>query len=199
MTTPARGVLLALHYQNDVIHPDGLIRVGIDNDQRRTAVIDAATRLLAFARAQAWRIVHVRVAFRADYADLPRNMPIMASVEKLGAVRDGSWGAEFHEALAPLQNADEFVLKHTSISAFRGTPLAGLLQQFKAQHVHVAGVATHSVVESTVRDAADSGLEVTVVADACTAAQPATHEAAIRSMALMARITTVAELTESTP
>lgn len=197
MTAPC-DVLLALHYQNDVIHPDGLIRVGIDNDQRREAVIDAAKRLLDHARTRGWKIVHVRVAFREDYADLPRNMPIMASVEEIGAVREGSWGAEFHEALAPRRCADEFVLKHTSISAFRGTPLAGLLQQFKAQRVHVAGVATHSVVESTVRDAADSGLDVTVVADACTAAQPDTHEAAIKSMALMARIATVAALKEAT-
>lgn len=195
--TPPCDVLLALHYQNDVIHPEGLIRVGIDNDQRREAVISAATRLLDHARAQGWKIVHVRVAFREDYADLPRNMPIMANVEKIGAVREGTWGAEFHEALAPRQSADEFVVKHTSISAFRGTPLAGLLRLFNAQRVHVAGVATHSVVESTVREAADRGLEVTVVADACTAAQPDTHEAAIKSMALMARIITVAALKEA--
>lgn len=195
--TPPCDVLLALHYQNDVIHPEGLIRVGIDNDQRREAVIDAATRLLDHARTRGWKIVHVRVAFREDYADLPRNMPIMANVEKIGAVREGTWGAEFHEALAPRRCADEFVVKHTSISAFRGTPLAGLLRLFNAQRVHVAGVATHSVVESTVRDAADRGLEVTVVADACTAAQPDTHEAAIKSMALMARITTVAALKEA--
>lgn len=144
--TPPCDVLLALHYQNDVIHPDGLIRVGIDNDQRREAVISAATRLLDHARTCGWKIVHVRVAFREDYADLPRNMPIMANVKKIGAVREGSWGAEFHEALAPRQSADEFVVKHTSISAFRGTPLAGLLRLFNAQRVHVAGVATHSVV-----------------------------------------------------
>ena len=193
--TPPCDVLLALHYQNDVIHPEGLIRVGIDNDQRREAVIDAATRLLDHARTRGWKIVHVRVAFREDYADLPRNMPIMANVEKIGAVREGTWGAEFVPELQP--QPGEFVVKHTSISAFRGTPLAGLLRLFNAQRVHVAGVATHSVVESTVRDAADRGLEVTVVADACTAAQPDTHEAAIKSMALMARITTVAALKEA--
>ena len=43
----------------------------------------------------------------------------------------------------------------------------------------MAGVATHSVVESTVRHAVDMGYEVTVAADACASAQQQRCEACL--------------------
>jgi len=186
--------LLALHYQNDVLHADGRIRVGIDDDANRTALVDSAARLLAAARRSQWPIIHVRIAFRPDYGDLLRNIPIFRRTEAIGAVKDGEWGAEFYPPLSPLDSPREFVLKHTSISAFRGTPLDQLLRQHGVGRVVVAGVATHSVVEGTVREAAELGYEVLVVADACAAAQRATHEAALASMALMAEVTTLGAL-----
>lgn len=186
--------LLALHYQNEVLHPDGLIRVGIADDEERAALIERASALLAEARRRDWLMVHVRIAFRPDYADMPRNIPIFLRTEALGAVKDGEWGAEFYPALGPRQSRREFALTHTSISAFRGTPLDQLLRSNGIARVVVAGVATHSVVEGTVREAAESGYDVSVVADACAAAQRATHEAALASMALMAHVTTVQAL-----
>lgn len=186
--------LLALHYQNEVLHPDGRIRVGLADDQTRARLIEQASTLLAQARRRDWLIVHVRIAFRADYADMPRNIPIFIRTEALGAVKDGEWGAEFYADLAPLDSRREFTLKHTSISAFRGTSLDQILRSHGIAHVVVAGVATHSVVESTVREAAELGYDVDVVGDACAAAQAATHDAALASMALMAQVITVQDV-----
>lgn len=47
-----RTAVLALHYQNEVLHPDGRIRVGVNDEKVRERVIDGATRLLVFAREQ---------------------------------------------------------------------------------------------------------------------------------------------------
>lgn len=193
-TSASSTALLALHYQNDVVHPEGRIRVGLgEDDAARAAVTQAAARLLAGARHQGWTIVHVRIAFRPDYADCPRNTPIFRQVVELGAARDGDWGSEFFELLAPQPGADEFVVTHTRISAFVGTPVGQLLRMRGVQHLVVAGVSTHSVVENTVRDAADQGFDVRVAADACAAAAPGVHAAALRSMALVATIGDVAE------
>ncbi|MGJ7490885.1 cysteine hydrolase family protein [Variovorax sp. ZT4R33] len=187
--TPA---VLALHYQNETLHPDGRIRVGLAaGDGVRYAVIAAASTLLTGARARGWPIVHVRIAFRPDYADCPRNTPIFRRTVELGAVRDGEWGAEFLEALAPQPGEREFVVTHTRISAFAGTPVEQLLHLVDAKRLLVAGVATHSVVEGTVRDAADRGFDVFVAADACAAADRAVHDASLASMALVATVTTV--------
>lgn len=182
-------VLLALHYQNDVLHPEGRIRVGLgEGDPARAVVIGTAGRLLAGARALAWPIVHVRIAFRPDYADLARNTPIFRRTAEIGAVREGEWGSAFFDALAPLPGPREFVVTHTRISAFYGTQLEALLHLLDARRLVVAGVATHSVVESTVRDAADRGFDVHVAADACAAAERAVHAASLSSMGLIAEV-----------
>lgn len=185
-----RAVLLALHYQNEVLHPDGRVRVGLDAaSPARAAVIGAAEQLLAKARVHAIPIVHVRVAFRPDYADLRTNAPIFRSVVALGAVREGSWGAAFYDTLAPREDhRDEFVVTHKRINGFYESSLETVLRALGATRLLVAGVATHSVVESTVRHAVDMGYHVAVVAPACAAASPATHMAALASMSLVATI-----------
>jgi nicotinamidase-related amidase len=191
--------VLALHYQNEVVHAEGRIRVGLAaGDPMRERVIEAASRLLAGARARGWPIVHVRIAFRPDYADCPRNTPIFRRTVELGAMRDGEWGAEFHEALSPRPGPREFVVTHTRISAFAGTSLEQTLRMLDCERLLVAGVATHSVVEGSVREAADRGFDVWVGADACAAADAQTHAASLASMALIATISDVAGLLSST-
>lgn len=186
----SRPAVLALHYQNDVLHPDGRIRVGLAaEDPARQRVLDAAAALLAGARQRGWPIIHVRVAYRPDYADLIQNAPILKAVAAIGAVQEGSWGAEFYEPLSPRPDSpDEYVVKHSRINAFYGTSLDILLRAIKAERLLIAGVATHSVVESTVRHAVDCGFEVTVAADACASASPAAHHASLESMRLIAEI-----------
>ena len=47
----ADTAVLALHYQNDVLHPEGKIRVGLDADSgARQRLLDRAAALLAGAR-----------------------------------------------------------------------------------------------------------------------------------------------------
>lgn len=186
-----RVAILALHYQNEVLHPDGKIRVGVNDESVRERVIDGAGRLLALAREHQMPLIHVRIAFRPDYADCPRNTPIFRKTVELGAVKDGEWGAEFMVPFQPLPNANEFVVTHQRISAFAGTCLENILRMLDVQHLVVAGVATHSVVEHTVREATDKGYVVTIAADACAAGTPEFHDAALRSLAFVAEVSDV--------
>jgi nicotinamidase-related amidase len=184
------SVLLALHYQNDVIHEDGKIGVGMGrNSPRRASVIGAAGRLLAGARAAAVPVISVRIAFRPDHADVIQNCRIFRDVARLGALAEGSWGAEFHAGLEPLPS--EFVVDHKRVNAFFGSALEPILHRFEASDIAIAGVATHSTVEHTARHAADLGFAVTVVEDACSSAAQATHDAALASIGLIGEIATV--------
>lgn len=187
--------VLALHYQNDVLHPEGKIRVGLDGDGgTRQRLLRGASDLLRGARMGGLPIVHVRIAFRPDYADLLANCDIFRNVAAIGAVPEGQWGSAFYEGLQPLAgSAREFVVKHTRISAFYGTPLEETLRVLGARRLVVAGVATHSVVEGTVRHAADIGFNVMVAEDACASADPAVHDASLASMRLIAQTGSVAE------
>jgi len=190
-------VVIALHYQNDVLHEAGRIKVGLgDDDVVRANLIYSAKRLLLGARERGWPIFHVRVAYRPDYADLSQNAPILRGVAKLGAVVDGSWGADFLEDLKPLSSENEFVVTHKRINAFYGTILENLINNFNTKQLIIAGVATHSVVESTVRHAVDCGFEVSVAADACASADNEVHVASLKSMSLIANISNVSEVME---
>ncbi|MDQ8031551.1 MAG: cysteine hydrolase family protein [Bordetella sp.] len=191
---PPDTAVLALHYQNDVLHPDGRIRLGVAGDDLlRGRLVRAAWDLLSGARALDLVVVHVRVAFQPDYTDLVQNCTIFRNVAASGAVIDGEWGSDFYDGLAPdPQRAREHAVRHTRISAFYDTPLEDILRGHGVRRLVVGGVATHSVVEGTVRHASDMGYEVMVAEDACATADPAAHAAALSSMKLIAGIGTVA-------
>ena len=143
-------VCLAMHYQNEVLHGQGKIKVGVAaGDPKREAIVAAAKKLLDGARAKGVPVVSVRIAFRPDHADVIQNCPIFRAVAKSGAMAEGSWGAEFHEGLGPLPH--EFVVKHSRINGFYGSPLEQVLHQLGARRLIVAGIATNSTVEHTVR------------------------------------------------
>ncbi len=191
--TPRRCAVLALHYQNDVVHPNGRIRLGFaEGDAQREAVLAAAERLLAGAREIPVPVVHVRVAFRPDHADVLRNGPIWDNVVRIGAVVDGSWGAAFHDRLQPQPH--EAVVRHGRINAFFGAPLEETLRRLDAADLVIAGVATNSVVEHTARHAADMGYRVTVAADACAASRPELHRAALDNIALIGAVALVDDI-----
>jgi nicotinamidase-related amidase len=184
-------VVLALHYQNEVLHPAGLIKVGM-TEGKKGAVAATAGRLLAWARASALPVISVRIAFRPDYADVIQNCKIFRDVVANRAMAEGSWGAAFHEGLGPVEG--ELVVKHSRVNAFYGSPLEEMLRVLKADRLIVAGVATNSVVETTVRHAADVGYEVVVVADACSSGVERLHEASLDNMRFVATVTTLDEV-----
>jgi biuret amidohydrolase len=189
----AETVVLALHYQNETVHPDGKIRVGIaEASPERAAVIAAARRLLDGARAHHVPVISVRIAFRGDHRDVPDNAEIWRRVKAGGAMAEGSWGAEFYAGLGPL--ADEFVVTHARNNAFYGSALADVVAVFRPERLVVAGISTTYVVESTVRHACDMGYEVWVAADACSSATREMHEASLAAMKPLATIGSVDEI-----
>lgn len=186
-------VLLALHYQNEVLHAQGRIKAGVSAaSPTRHAVIAHAGRLLAYARHSGVPVVSVRIAFRPDFRDVIQNCKMFRNIVASGAMMEASWGAEFYPGLGPLPG--EFVVTHNRVNAFFNSSLEGVLRALKAERLILAGIATNSVVETTARHAADMGYEVLVVSDACSAGDPRLHEASLANMNFVAEIVTTAEV-----
>ncbi|MCC5970141.1 MAG: cysteine hydrolase [Pararhodobacter sp.] len=188
-----KTAVLALHYQNEVLHPEGRIALGVAREGDASAmVVAAASALLSGARAADVPVISVRISFRPDHAEVIRNAPIFRNVVASGAMVEGTWGAEFVEGLEPA--AGEFVVHHTRISGFTGSPLAEILRALEIGHLVIAGVATNSVVATTAAHAVDLGWEVTIAADACSCRDARMQEATLESLALIAEVNSVSEI-----
>lgn len=191
--TPAPAIVLALHYQNETVHPQGRIRVGIaEANPERAAIIAAARRLIEGARARAVPVISVRIAFPPDYRGVAENAEIFRRVVASRAMAEGSWGAEFHDGLGPLP--DELVVTHQRNNPFHGSALADTVALFRPERLIMAGISTTYVVESAVRHAVDMGYEVMVAADACSSATRAMHESSLAAMALLATVLPVDDI-----
>lgn len=77
----------------------------------------------------------------------------------------GTPGAEIREAVKPREG--EIVVEKNFPNSFRGTALQNYLDKHKIKNLVVAGMMTHMCVDASVRQAADLGYKVTLLADAC--------------------------------
>lgn len=82
-------------------------------------------------------------------------------------------------ALTPARN--EIVLPKTSSGVFNSTNIDYVLRNLNTRFLIIAGIVTDQCVDMAVRDAADRGYLVTVVADACATYTPERHENALRA------------------
>ncbi|HEX5091577.1 MAG TPA: cysteine hydrolase family protein [Burkholderiales bacterium] len=77
----------------------------------------------------------------------------------------GTRGAGIHASVRPA--GGEAVVEKNFPNSFRGTDFGKRLEALGAKHLVVAGMMTHMCVDATVRQAADLGYRVTLLADAC--------------------------------
>jgi nicotinamidase-related amidase len=179
--------LIALHYQNDICHPDGKIPFAIDRTApMSTPFLEASRKALGRARELGFVIVHIHIAFSPGYGDLPRHGRLFRKVAELGAVTLGSWGAEPYEGFEPFPGETRLI--HKGNSAFFATGLDAVLEASAVTDLTICGLATQFSVEHTVRDAADRGFRVTVLRDCCASANAQAAEAAFEVMSMLAEV-----------
>lgn len=176
-----KTALLLLDLQNEMVDPAGKVGGGglarIVADRR---VLENAGIALAAARARGLVIGHVRLGFRADYADSLSVAPRVTRLKASGAAVLGTWGCEFPAQVAPLDS--EPVFTKQCVNPFFNTPLMVWLLRQGVTDLVLGGVATNLVVEATARAADDAGFAVTVLEDCCASPNPAWHQFAIENM-----------------
>jgi nicotinamidase-related amidase len=190
---PMANALIALHYQNDICHPDGRIPFSLNrNTPEAEAFLAASRNALAMARAKGWTIAHVHIAFADDYSDLPRPARLFRKAADLGAVKRGSWGAAPYAGFEP--KPAEIAVTRPCNSGFRHTNLDALLRARDIDSLWVMGMATQFSVDHTVRDAADLSYRVSLLADCCASADAEAHRCSLRTLAMLADVVDVGSL-----
>ena len=167
--------LLIMDCQNDIVHPDGKIgRAGAAEQVQKRGVLGHIAELRRAASKASWPVIHVRVAFRSDYSDLLSGSPRFQQIRTIGALQDGSWGAQIHETLSPAPT--DFIVTKQCVNPFYGTALGPLLLRLGLRCLILCGVATNFVVESTARYAADAGYQVIIMRDGCASFTEELHQ-----------------------
>lgn len=178
---PGTTALLLLDLQNEMVDPKGKVGGGgLAKIVADRGVLANASRALTAARAARMMVVHVRLGFRADYADALSVAPRITKLKEHGAAILGTWGTEFPDAVRP--NTDELVITKQCVNPFFNTSLLALLTHRGIRRVVLGGVATNLVVESTARYSDDAGFAVTVIDDCCASPNPEWHRFSVEKM-----------------
>lgn len=167
-----KTALITIDFINDIVHPDGKIPSCAAMVAQRE-VLERTNRAIAWARAHAIPVVHVKVGFPSDYANCPSGSPVFGAAPRLQALRLGDWGCDLHAAL-DVQPHD-FIDVKSRVSIFYGTRLESLLRARRIEHLVLAGVSSNMAVEMAAREAHDRDYQVTVLADCCAAASAELH------------------------
>jgi nicotinamidase-related amidase len=188
-----RTALLLCDFQRDICERGGrMAPTEGDALSRFEAATHLASRALASAREAGMRVVHIGHITRMSQRHLTSRNPLLQWIRDAGGCLEGSEGVGFVSSLEPRDS--EPVIHKGGISAFSGTELERLMHDSHIDHLLIAGIATHFVVEGTARDAADRGFGVTVLGDACASGGSARHVGSLDVLRFIARVASVVEV-----
>ena len=166
--------------EGDVENEDGKVGGQLTDRIKEKNILGTISKLAAAGRAANVPIVHVRHAYRPDYADLPENIKFFRGMKKMQAMLDGTLGAEIHADLSP--EPQDIVITKTRVSSFYASPLEGILSAQGLTHLVLTGIATDGVVEGTARDGADRGYYIIIPEDCCAATIEEAHRVILGGM-----------------
>lgn len=184
--------------QNDIVHAEGKLGGALGGGKmprlvQEKGVLERIAALISAARAAGVPVVHVRHVYRPDYLDMPKNIAIFDVIRKIGALADGSWGAEIHELVTPAP--EDLVVDKTRISSFYASTLVGILEAQGITHLILTGIATDGVIDGTARDGADRGYFISIPRDCCAATSEKAHNTILNGvLALIANVCDSAEI-----
>ncbi len=192
MTPTTSTALLCIDFINEIVDAKGkLAGKGYAEFAQRHETLDNVASLIDFVRTAGGLIIGVRLGFSSDYREQPEASPLFGQAKKFGALQMGTPATDFHAKLS--FRPDDVTLWKHRVSAFFGTPLDLILRNRGIRDVLISGVATDLAVQAGARDAHDRDYRVTVISDACAAANDDDHEQSLRLLEKVAKIQTLAE------
>ena len=167
-----QSCLLMIDLQHEYVSKGGVLAGPEEtfDEAAYAAMLDTNVRLMEWARERHLPVITVRLVNRADGAD---SAVARLMLDKLGVRENpqacvaGTWGAAFHEAVAPRAGLGDIEVVKPGNGAFAHTPLHRILTNLGVTHCLVTGGAIGGCVEETVRQGAHLGYSLAIVGDAC--------------------------------
>jgi len=184
MTGPRSAAVLALHWQVNVIKPEGFFGGMLAEPVARSGVVDRAAGFYAAARSVGAQLVFTRFTVPEKGSSLVRNTGFMRAVgDAQEAFRPNAPGAQLIPEMSGLATGAH-VADNQKLSGLAGNDVVRWLLDRSISTVYVTGVATNLTVEQTARHGTDLGFTVYVVSDCVTAADDRTQEASLANLEL---------------
>jgi nicotinamidase-related amidase len=178
---PRRAAVLALHWQVNVIKPEGFFGAMLSEPVARSGVVERAVRFHEAARAAGAAVFFTRFTIPEGEGGLVRNTGFMVAVgEAQEAFRPDAPGTR----LIPEMAAGAQTVDNQKLSGLAGNDLAARLTDQGIDTVLITGVATNLTVEQTARHGTDLGFTVHVISDCVTAADDDAHAASLANLDL---------------
>ncbi len=161
---PATTALLLLHWQNEVVKPEGKRAQNLPERIAAAHNIEHTQAVLKASREKGMLVVHVRVAMRPGVPEFgAKPSLLMSRIKEAEAYVDGTWGAEIIGELKPVES--DVVVINTSTSALCNNDLDMILRNNGITNLVLTGMVTNLVIESTARDAINRGYLVYILED----------------------------------
>jgi nicotinamidase-related amidase len=186
MTAPglSGAAVLALHWQVNVIKPEGFFGGMLAEPVARSGVVNRAAEFHAAARGAGAELVFTRFTVPVKGSSLIGNTAFMRAVgEAQESFRPDAPGAQLIPEMAEVAQGAH-VADNQKLSGLAGNDVVRWLLDRSISTLFVTGVATNLTVEQTARHGTDLGLTVYVVSDCVTAADEATHQASLANLQL---------------
>ncbi|HZW55190.1 MAG TPA: cysteine hydrolase [Nitrososphaerales archaeon] len=167
--------LLIVDMQNDFISEDGKIAsaYGLKSLQQ---IVPRIRRISDQFRLVRYPVFFTRMVYRRDYSDAGKR----SRSRLLGALQEGSWGAEIVRELRPKKG--DYLINKQRASSFYQTNLDMILKNLKVETLVITGVATNVCVESTARDALFRDYDCVILSDCVATKDPQIQRASLRFM-----------------
>ncbi|GAA1122018.1 cysteine hydrolase [Nocardiopsis composta] len=179
---PARTAVLALHWQVNVIRPEGFFGAMLAEPVRASGVVERAARFHGRARGAGVPVLFTRFTVPEDGGALVRNTAFMAAVDDArDAFRPDAAGSRL---IPEMERDGAEVWDNQRLSGLAGTGLPERLAARGVDTLLVTGVATNLTVEQTARHGTDLGFSVHVLGDCTAAADPEVHRASLANLEL---------------
>ncbi|GAA4557817.1 cysteine hydrolase [Planotetraspora kaengkrachanensis] len=181
---PRTAAVLALHWQVNVIKPEGFFGAMLGEPVARSGVVGRAVRFHESMRAAGVPVIFTRFTVPVGEGGLVRNTGFMKAVgDAQEAFRPDAPGAQLIPEMCTPAEGD-WVVDNQKLSGLAGDDLPAWLAERGIDTLLVTGVATNLTVEQTARHGTDLGLTVHPVSDCVTAATDEVHRMSLANLDL---------------